>query len=80
MGDGNGQGWALLYYRIAWEKNRVSLAASSGKLGHNCMIYLMLFSSLSDTARTSLTFITGKNAKIDVIHTYRENKTIFRNP
>ena len=42
-----------------------------GKLAHNFMIsYSVMFR----------TFITEKNANIDVIHIYRENKIKFRNP
>ena len=48
-----------------------------GKLAHNFMVsYLVLISCISDMVRT---VITEKNAKIDVIHIYREKKIKFRN-
>ena len=48
-----------------------------GKLAHNSMMsYLVSISCLSHMVRT---FITEKNAKIDVIHIDREKKFNFRN-
>ena len=49
-----------------------------GKLAHNFIIsYLVLISCLSYMVRT---FIIDQNAKIDIIHIYREKKIKFQNP